>query len=319
MDSTFDFKDAVLGDGNCIDIAFGKCTLRSAIIEANMTPEHDTIILPGGIYTLTNAGAEENAAISGDLDITNPLTIVGSNGNKDGDPTATVIDGGIFTKVFTINPAWDHKFDTVIQAITIRNANNTSTVADYMNGGAIEWDGGGTSGNPVGGTLEIYNSVISNNSANGSGGGLFLYNNGATEASVTITKSVISNNSSLMDGGGIYVGSGVKITIADSTLDANVATGKGGGLRFASGATALGSSINNSTVSNNTAERGGGIYVNTPISIMNSTISGNKATLFNQNGIYASLSGGGLLTVKNSTIANNKKDSLQDEGLYIDN
>jgi CSLREA domain-containing protein len=48
----------------------GDCSLREAIIAANAsTSVPDTISLPPGIYTLTRAGANEDAAATGDLDI----------------------------------------------------------------------------------------------------------------------------------------------------------------------------------------------------------------------------------------------------------
>ncbi len=59
------------GDGG-----FG--SLRQAIICANDTPGPDTITVPAGTYTLTIAGADENGAATGDLDITDDLTINGA-------------------------------------------------------------------------------------------------------------------------------------------------------------------------------------------------------------------------------------------------
>src|SRR5262245_13636387 len=53
-------------------------TLRSSIIAANATPGADIIRVPAGSYALTLTGAGEDAAASGDLDITEAVTIRGT-------------------------------------------------------------------------------------------------------------------------------------------------------------------------------------------------------------------------------------------------
>ena len=50
--------------------ASGHISLRSAIMAADAKPNADTIIVPAGMFTLTLAGAGEDAAATGDLDIT---------------------------------------------------------------------------------------------------------------------------------------------------------------------------------------------------------------------------------------------------------
>src|SRR4051812_14130134 len=52
------------------------CSLREAIILSNATPGGSEIILAtGATYTLTRVGANENAASTGDLDITETVSI----------------------------------------------------------------------------------------------------------------------------------------------------------------------------------------------------------------------------------------------------
>src|SRR5438105_4347922 len=53
-----------------IDPNDGLLSLREAIIRSNATPGQETIALPAGTYRLTLAGAYEDAAATGDLDIT---------------------------------------------------------------------------------------------------------------------------------------------------------------------------------------------------------------------------------------------------------
>jgi len=69
VNSTVDEPDANPGDGLCLTVS-GVCTLRAAIMEANANPGHDTIMLPTNTYVLPLDGLNENAAATGDLDIT---------------------------------------------------------------------------------------------------------------------------------------------------------------------------------------------------------------------------------------------------------
>src|SRR5258705_6136793 len=67
--------DTVAVDLNKGKDATGHISLRSAIQAADARGGSNTIILPGGTFTLTIAGAGEDAAATGDLDITRNLTI----------------------------------------------------------------------------------------------------------------------------------------------------------------------------------------------------------------------------------------------------
>ncbi len=75
----------------------GKCTLREAIINANSDTDStggdcaagsgvDVIALPMGTYTLAITGTGEDDAFTGDLDITDDLTITRS---RDGQPPSS--------------------------------------------------------------------------------------------------------------------------------------------------------------------------------------------------------------------------------------
>src|SRR5262245_27200957 len=76
VNSLVDAVDAAVGDGECETAVAGQCTLRAAIQEANATPGHDEVTLAdGATYTLSLAGANENAAATGDLDVTRPLLL----------------------------------------------------------------------------------------------------------------------------------------------------------------------------------------------------------------------------------------------------
>jgi CSLREA domain-containing protein len=84
VNSTADTVDAAPGDGVCGDTA-GTCTLRAAIMESNaLGGGGQTITLPAGTYTLTVPGTGEDAAATGDLDITTREGVVRSMPKPDG-------------------------------------------------------------------------------------------------------------------------------------------------------------------------------------------------------------------------------------------
>jgi fibronectin-binding autotransporter adhesin len=76
--------------------ASGHISLRSAIQAANARPNADTITVPAGTITLTIAGANEDNAATGDLDIRGSVTIKGKGAGS------TVIDGKNLDRVFQV-------------------------------------------------------------------------------------------------------------------------------------------------------------------------------------------------------------------------
>ncbi len=89
-------KTADTNDGACTP---GDCSLREAVIAANASPDADTIHIPAGTYIILIPGYED-AAATGDLDITGPVTLVGA-GMKDTIITAAG-ELGIHDRVFHI-------------------------------------------------------------------------------------------------------------------------------------------------------------------------------------------------------------------------
>ena len=170
----------------------GLVSLREAIIQANGTPEDDTIqLVAGQTYTLngfTTAG-EDNAA-QGDLDI-----IPDSNITIEvlGEGTAT-LNGNNTDRIFQVFPLGSLTFSNLI----IENGNVSGT-GDNGRGGGIFNDG----------TLSISNSIIRNNLANHTasaevGGG--IYN--SSDATATLTNILIEGNTTTGvpggDGAGFY-------------------------------------------------------------------------------------------------------------------
>ncbi|MFN6441614.1 MAG: Calx-beta domain-containing protein [Nostoc sp. DedSLP01] len=237
----------------------GVGSLRQAIINANNDPGIETIIFDtNGVFG--DATPDTITLTSGELNVTQGITIQGTGANK------LTISGNNTSRIFNASASLS------IDGLKITGGN-----AGNNNGGAIY----STS------SVTLSNSIISNNIANLSGGG--IYSN-----SVTLSNSTISSNTANTNGGGIYSSSA---TVSNSTISGNIAN-VGGGI-YSSNAT-----VNNSTLSGNTANsNGGGIYSNTSFTISNSTISSNTAVT-SGGGIYSSSA-----TVSNSTIFGNTADS----------
>lgn len=149
-----------------------------------------------------------------------------------------------------------------------------------------------------GGDLTLNEITIMNGVSIDDGGG--IYNLGA----LTLTSSIVTNNSAKSGGSGIYNGdTSATLIITNSTISDNTTNGFAAIFNFG---TII---LTNSIVSNNTSvHNGGGINNNNAgatLTVINSTIAGNKAT-----GSGGGIGGGivnadGTVTLTNSTISNN--------------
>ena len=287
----------------------GDLSLREAIIQSNATPGPNTIVVPAGTYNLTIAGSGETLGQTGDLDITNGVTIQGAGS------ASTIINGNSLDRVFYVLGSGSTIPVVSISGVTIEGgrAPDASSLGPN-NGGGIEVSGA---------TLTVDQSVVENNrtgnggSYAGRGGGISV--DGGT---LTVTSSIITANSTGTgptfggDGGGISSSGSSTITISNCTISNNttgdggnnVSAGRGGGV-YDEGATTL--KISNSTITGNVSGsstsygEGGGIYnyVGSTMSLDNSTVSFNTA----------SMNGGGVMNdngttdhITNCTIAGNK-------------
>jgi len=280
VDSTADAVDARPGDGACATLA-GRCTLRAAIQEANARPGADSITVPPGTYVLAIPGAGEDASATGDLDITDDLTITGSGAGS------TIVDGGHLDRVFHVVGLLGGP--TVhISRLTVRNgvgdrggggifnsgtlALSASVVVDNSTGGA----GGGGVANDTDAVLTLTDCTVTGNTASNGGG---LGNLGT----VTIVRTTLSGNSAQVEGGGL-AGPGTSIVI-DSLISGNHAGGQGGGIAVppVPGTTLT---VDGSTISGNTAAlNGGGITVGGTFAISDSVVSDNVSQA-NGGGIF---------------------------------
>jgi CSLREA domain-containing protein len=246
----------------------GFCTLREAIMNANLAaggdttggdcvpgdPGADTIIfdssLNGTPIILSIPGTGENTNATGDLDITDNLTIDGNGA------TNTIVDGGGIDRVFHMPGGPTVAFNN----LTIRN------------------------GNPGGGLA--------------AGGGIAM---GTAANTVTLNNSVVSGNTA-PNGGGIFKSAGT-LNANNSTITGNVATSGGGGGGLSNGGGAV--TLTNSTISANLASTGGGIRQNNgTLNITGSTLSGNFASGLSGGGGLVAF--GGTTSLTNSTVSGNQ-------------
>lgn len=288
VDSLLDRIDANPGDGVCETAAGNReCTLRAAIQEANALDGRDVIDVPAGTVLLTLAGIGENAAATGDLDITEAVLIRGAGMGQ------TIVDANGLDRVFHL----DTSGHVELRGMTLRN-------------GAIAGDSGGgiLLGNTGG--LDLVDMEITGNSAQ-SGGGVYaaLYS-WMHDGMVNVVRSRITGNTATMYGGGLNNFTFRSSRIVDSVLSGNSAQ-VGGGLFNSLMSMVL---VSRSTLSGNTAQTGGGIgmqFGNGVVTLENTTLSGNRATLA---GGGAHLGANETFNAFSSTITTNRAAGMADGG-----
>lgn len=321
VNTTADTVDANPGDGVALD-ANGQTSLRAAVMEADALSEPSEIILPAGTYALTIAGSHNASAASGDLDLTQPISIEGAGA------ASTIIDAhALGDRVFDApQGASSSPLAVAFSGLTITggtalDSSSSQTAEDY--GGAMRLgrytqatiDGcvfrdnqapqtAGTAQYGLGGaisssgSLNIRNSRFEDNSASNSGGAIYL--NGSL-ATATIQDTTFDANSVTMDGGAIE--SSGTLTIDRSTFSNNVAqnsnanAGHGGAIDVESGSTLK---LTNSTLSGNQSVYGGALSNFGGFTIQSSTIAGNQAYI--GGGIYG---GGSNAQLENSIVGEN--------------
>jgi hypothetical protein len=194
------------------------------------------------------------------------------------------------------------------------NLGGTVTLNQCTLSGNIARFGGGVDnssyGNASTATLAVYDSLVIGNTATGNGAGILSLDAGYPNSSVilTVTRSIVAGNvadGTLRDWGagcgggiasGVQVGSALaRVTIQDTTVSRNVATGmgtelmgNGGGVLITAGeATLINSSISgNQATGSDTGDGssgfGGGVWVSAAlapgsVTLVNTTVSSNTA------------------------------------------
>lgn len=239
--ATADVVDALPGDGVCETASGnGVCTLRAAIMEANAQTGVNTILLPEATYTLTIPGVDEDESATGDLDITESLTILGAV-----DVQSDIDANGFGDRVLDVH-----------------------TTADLVTVSWVVFTGGSA---PMGGgiyskgRLELSDVVVFDNEAD-NGGGIF------SSQALTLTDVIVVQNTALNHGGGALIMD--ELTAQNCHFMNNDAGESGGGIMLDDGTE---ETILGSTFSYNSANKGGGIYNEGALSLKDSEVYKNLA------------------------------------------
>ena len=271
----------------------------------------------GGKVTIDNSTITENKATGNGGGIcaedNSTVTVVGgkiSSNEAAGTNRTTSGGGGIFA----------NKGSTVKLNDTTVSENKVT--GDYGSGGGVRVDGGkltvdnakildNATNNNGGGIsvkdseLSVTDSQITGNNAwnkvtvgerifvNGNGGGIEIIGSDSDTKEHTITNTQITQNTTGLRGGGIYAEK-ASLTITKSTLDGNKAldtvgpqaSSEGGGLSVRGGTNIT---LDSTTVTNNSAKDGGGIWVrsdvDTSVSIKNGTTISNNQSVYGGGGV----------------------------------
>jgi hypothetical protein len=271
------------------------CSLRGAIINANADVSGTPITInlqPGTTYnlTLTNA-TQENAAVTGDLDITTTLHSV------------TILGGGPSTIINAAGLTSGNMRDRAFQ-ITGSTVNVTLQGLTIENGTAADDGTNGMSTNP---TAQNANRA----------GGCILNNGGSVTLTNVVMQSchVVGKGDDTVNvfqalearGGGLAsLGSTGNVNITGSTFTGNTAVGgNAGSFNNGNGASVKGGSvyseggtlnINGSRIENSTATGGTGSNVS-----QNGQENGGFGGLAQGGGVWV---GGGTTTINNTTFEN---------------
>jgi hypothetical protein len=270
-----------------------------------------TVFLSG--LTIADGSVSGDTAAGGGILNDGRLTITDStiNGNSAGSTGGGISGGTLTVTGCTLSDNSAAFFGGGIEGgtITVTGSALSGNTADggggiYSFGGTITVTGctlSRNSGNAIfleeGGHLTVTDSTISDNTfIEASGGGI------NSEGDLTVTRSTISGNSATYLGGGIYIAGIANATITDSIISGNTAISGslnpyGGGI-YNSGVLTL----TGSTLSGNTADRGGGLYNNTGTAIVSDcTITRNSAI----DGEAGGIDNVGSMTVTGSILSGN--------------
>ncbi len=271
----------------------GDCSLREAVIAAQAAGSNDFIDLPAGTYVLSNAGG----GVVGDLDAGSPTSGLLTIRNAGAPGSVTIDANGDLTEERALEV--HNGGSVTLEDLIIIDGVAPLDGDDIARGGAIKVNTGGgllmkggavTSNhaaplNDVGqgggvyneGVVTITDALLNVNNAS-VGGGVFTTGTGQTtiqrttiranvaafgggvagqnDGTTNVTESRLGRNEAPGgSGGGAFVLEDAEITLYSTNVDNNTAGIRGGGVRALSGR----ATINNSTVTANSAPEGGGI------------------------------------------------------------
>jgi hypothetical protein len=291
---TVDRVDDVVAP-ECIEGFPDDCSLRGAILAANLDTTADVIVVPDGLYELTLPGADEDSGFSGDLDVLAGVTLQAAPGAH---PVIvqTVTDRLLHvssTGAVQIVGPMTLAGGTAVSSSGSRDGGSilsddgSLAIAGVVIAGGIAPDDGGCLRflNQQGpGSLFLVDVEVRGCAAGRDGGGMHL-SIGANP--VTMTRVVVEGNQAGRSAGGMSLLGGLQNTVVSESIvrgnsaGAVAATTAGGGIVIGSAPVSLLRSTvaaNQVGTAGSLSGEGGGLYiVSSPVLIQNSTVSGNRA------------------------------------------
>jgi len=245
----------------------GDITLTDNIINGNSTTGYGGGVYVSGATTvmLTSNTITNNSTshIGGGFSVFgSPIvtftnnTIRNNSGNGGGvnieaGTTVTLNDNLIENNISTIG-APDSAGGLRVSTQTLYLTNNT--IVHNQTGGG----GGGVGTLGGGGIAVLKNNFIYKNTTNGVGGGVQLRGG---FSNIILTNNIIADNTAVLNGGGLYIYRNT-FTLTNNTLSGNIAQGNGGGIWVELYADSDFINIYNNIIWNNSAVKGGDLYVN---------------------------------------------------------
>jgi hypothetical protein len=289
----------------------GTVTLINSIVSDNTVTGFGGGIWNFGTVILTNSTISENTAdgASGIYNVGGTVSLENSTVSSN---TTQGEGGGIYNSGGTVtlnNSALSGNSAVYGGGILntfgiLNNSGGMITLNNTTIEGNSATNGGGIA--TFGGTVTLISSTLSDNFVSLFGGG--IWNFSTMPMTITLTNSTLSGNSANSGGGGIDNGHTATITLTNSTLSGNSANYAGGGIRNFGIL-----SLENSTLRGNSASLGGGVFNFGIVNLENSTLS-NNTTQDQGGGILNNI--GGTVSLENSTVSSN---TTQGEGGGISN
>jgi CSLREA domain-containing protein len=156
------------------------CSLRAAILMANAHAGADVVHLYAGTFELTIAGANEEAGLTGDLDVTGTVTIVGRG------PELTIVDANAIDRVFDLDTAG---VTLTLRGLTVTGGSDAASGPQF--GGGIR---------AAQGSLSLQSCVVRGNEFVNVNQGSAIYSaSGGAEDLTEIVDSWITENSGGID------------------------------------------------------------------------------------------------------------------------
>lgn len=257
--------------------------------------------LGGGIYSYESTLTVTDSTISGN-EAKGSTSLIRYNSKDEISSEALGNGGGGICAV-------GKKSDVTLDGVTVTG--NKATYSKKGTGAGIEAQGG---------SLTVKDSTISNNEAQGNGGGIFS----AEGNELNISGSTIQGNKA-DNGGGIHMGEArdtsktpSKATITDTKILENEAIGSGEGGGVYVGGPRADATLKGCTVANNkSVSTGGGIAAKlSTVTLDDTTVENNQAV--NGGGLFhLGIAVPGSLTLQNGSIIQNNTASSMGGGLFL--